>query len=49
MRGEKNPLFMKEAKEEALHFGWRKGDDDIVVNFSLKQITIYSLFCMSLK
>ena len=26
MRGEKNPLFMKEAQEEAMHFGWRKGD-----------------------
>ncbi|KAK3085721.1 hypothetical protein FSP39_007780 [Pinctada imbricata] len=27
MRGEKNPLFMKEAKEEALHFGWRSDED----------------------
>ncbi|XP_033755398.1 protein phosphatase 1 regulatory subunit 16A-like isoform X2 [Pecten maximus] len=31
MRGEKNPLFMKEAKEEALHFGWRKDNNDDIV------------------
>ncbi|XP_021379337.1 protein phosphatase 1 regulatory subunit 16A-like isoform X1 [Mizuhopecten yessoensis] len=31
MRGEKNPLFMKEAKEEALHFGWRKDNDEDIV------------------
>lgn len=26
MRGEKSQLFMKEAKEEAMHFGWGKTD-----------------------
>ncbi|XP_076113145.1 uncharacterized protein LOC143080883 isoform X6 [Mytilus galloprovincialis] len=28
MRGEKSQLFMKEAKEEAMHFGWGKNDLD---------------------
>ncbi|XP_048749788.2 protein phosphatase 1 regulatory subunit 16A-like isoform X3 [Ostrea edulis] len=28
MRGEKSPLFMKEAREEALHFGWRQNGAD---------------------
>jgi hypothetical protein len=36
MRGEKSPLFMKEAREEALHFGWRQNgdDEDIMVRFT---------------
>lgn len=28
MRGDKSPLFMKEAREEALHFGWRQNGDE---------------------
>lgn len=28
MRNEKKPLFKKEAKEEALHFGLSVNDDD---------------------
>ncbi|XP_061162318.1 protein phosphatase 1 regulatory subunit 16A-like isoform X2 [Saccostrea echinata] len=30
MRGEKSPLFMKEAREEALHFGWGQSDEDLM-------------------
>lgn len=29
MRGEKSPLFKKEAKEEALHLNWKHLDDDM--------------------
>lgn len=28
MRGDKSPLFMKEAREEALHFGWRQNGEE---------------------
>jgi len=33
MRGEKSQLFMKEAKEEAMHFGWGKTDLELNVCF----------------
>ena len=33
MRGEKSQLFMKEAKEEAMHFGWGKADLELNVCF----------------
>lgn len=34
MRGDKSPLFMKEAREEALHFGWRQNgeEEDLMVS-----------------
>lgn len=34
MRGEKSQLFMKEAKEEAMHFGWGKNDIDVGIGWS---------------
>lgn len=30
MKGEKSPLFMKEAREEALHFGWGQSNEDLM-------------------
>ena len=34
MRGDKSPLFMKEAREEAMHFGWGQNtpEDDLMVS-----------------
>lgn len=38
MRGEKSQLFMKEAKEEAMHFGWGKADMELnVCGFFLRR------------
>lgn len=38
MRGEKSQLFMKEAKEEAMHFGWGKADMELnVCGFFFKE------------
>jgi hypothetical protein len=45
MRGEKRPLFKKEAKEEALHpFGQSLGDDDEIGDYMVRYQWSFKLF-----